>query len=157
MSTPTTAEPLPDDELIALEPTLHLALVDPLSGSVAGLQPSIEPPEKTFASLAGETDILRRRRLFGAAVFLASKALAVPVGNILLAGDSPADVQAGRAAGARTAAVLWAAYKPERLREAGADFVCERVCDLVAAIETLHASGWPRHEGDDRGSCNSPG
>jgi HAD superfamily hydrolase (TIGR01509 family) len=90
-------------------------------------------------------------------VFLASKALGVPVGNILLAGDSPADVQAGREAGARTAAVLWAAYNPERLREAGADFVCERVCDLVAAIETLHASGWPRLEGEDRGRCNSLG
>jgi HAD superfamily hydrolase (TIGR01509 family) len=39
-------------------------------------------------------------------VFLASEALRVPVGRILLAGDSPADVQAGRRAGARTAAVL---------------------------------------------------
>jgi HAD superfamily hydrolase (TIGR01509 family) len=90
-------------------------------------------------------------------VFLASKALAVPAGNILLAGDSPADVRAGREAGAKTVAVLWAAYNPGRLREAGADFVCERVCDLVAAIETVHASGWPKHEGDARGSLNRPG
>jgi HAD superfamily hydrolase (TIGR01509 family) len=74
-------------------------------------------------------------------VFIASQALGVPVEGILLAGDSPADVQAGRSAGARTAAVLWAAFRPERLREAGADFVCERVEDLQAAIETLHARG----------------
>jgi phosphoglycolate phosphatase-like HAD superfamily hydrolase len=74
-------------------------------------------------------------------VFLASEALRVPVGRILLAGDSPADVQAGRRAGASTAAVLWAASRPERLREAGADFVCERVEDLRAAIEALHACG----------------
>jgi HAD superfamily hydrolase (TIGR01509 family) len=74
-------------------------------------------------------------------VFLASEALGVLAGNILLAGDSPADVQAGRRAGARTAAVLWAAFRPERLREAGADFVCERVEDLRAAIEALHAIG----------------
>lgn len=67
-------------------------------------------------------------------VFQASEALGVPVENILLAGDSPADVQAGRQAGARTAAVLWAAYKPDRLRAAGADFVCERVEDLVAVL-----------------------
>src|SRR6185437_11882955 len=45
-------------------------------------------------------------------VFQAAQALGVPVENILLAGDSPADVQAGRAAGARTAAVLWAAFRP---------------------------------------------
>jgi phosphoglycolate phosphatase-like HAD superfamily hydrolase len=74
-------------------------------------------------------------------VFRASEALGVPVGRILLAGDSPADVQAGRGAGATTAAVLWAAFRPERLREAGADFVCERVEDLRAAIEALHAGG----------------
>ncbi len=74
-------------------------------------------------------------------VFLASAALGVPAGRILLAGDSPADVQAGRAAGSATAAVLWAAFRPDRLREAGADFVCERVEDLRAAIDTLHARG----------------
>jgi HAD superfamily hydrolase (TIGR01509 family) len=74
-------------------------------------------------------------------VFQASEALGVPVGNILLAGDSPADVHAGRDAGARTAAVLWAAYQPERLRAAGADFVCERVEDLVSAVQALNSSG----------------
>jgi HAD superfamily hydrolase (TIGR01509 family) len=74
-------------------------------------------------------------------VFQASEALGVPVGNILLAGDSPADVRAGRDAGARTAAVLWAAYQPERLRGAGADFVCERVEDLVSAVQALNSSG----------------
>jgi HAD superfamily hydrolase (TIGR01509 family) len=74
-------------------------------------------------------------------VFNASKALGVPVGDILLAGDSPADVQAGRAAGAKTAAVLWVAFRPERLRDAGADFVCERVDDLIAVIRSLCAGG----------------
>ncbi len=69
----------------------------------------------------------------------ASDALAVPLDRILLAGDSPADVRAGRAAGSKTAAVLWAAFQPDRLREAGADFVCERVDDLVAAIDALQA------------------
>ena len=73
-------------------------------------------------------------------VFLASAALGVPVDRILLAGDSPADVEAGKRAGARTAAVLWAAFRPERLRAAGASFVCERVEDLQAAIESLNES-----------------
>jgi HAD superfamily hydrolase (TIGR01509 family) len=70
-------------------------------------------------------------------VFLASKALGVPVDRILLAGDSPADVEAGKAAGCRTAAVLWAAFRPERLRRTGADFVCERVEELAAAVQAL--------------------
>jgi HAD superfamily hydrolase (TIGR01509 family) len=71
----------------------------------------------------------------------ASEALGVPPDRILMAGDSAADVTAGRAAGARTASVLWAAFRPERLRQAGADFLCERVEDLKAAIDTLQASG----------------
>jgi phosphoglycolate phosphatase-like HAD superfamily hydrolase len=83
-------------------------------------------------------------------VYQASEALGVPVGRILLAGDSPADVQAGRRAGARTAAVLWAAFRPERLRMAGADFVCERVEDLVAAIRALHADGPGPLRGEQR-------
>lgn len=80
-------------------------------------------------------------------VLQASEALGVPSDRILLAGDSPVDVQAGRAAGARTAAVLWAASRPERLREAGADFVCERVSDLLGAIEALDLGEAPASRG----------
>jgi HAD superfamily hydrolase (TIGR01509 family) len=73
-------------------------------------------------------------------VWQAAEKLGVSVERILMAGDSPADVQAGGGAGAKTAAVLWAAFRPERLREAGADFVCERVADLHEAVNRLHAS-----------------
>ena len=73
-------------------------------------------------------------------ILLASAAMGVSVDRILMVGDSPADVQAGRAAGARTAAVLWVAFWPERLRDAGADFVCERVDDLLAAVRELQAT-----------------
>lgn len=73
-------------------------------------------------------------------VFQAAEAFGVPVDRILLAGDSPADVQAGRSAGAKTAGVLWAAYQPERLEKAGPDFLCPQVADLHAAIDRLHAS-----------------
>jgi len=71
-------------------------------------------------------------------VYQASEKLVVRADRILFAGDSRADIQAGRAAGAKTAAVLWAAFQPERLRQAGADFVCERVADLHAVIDALH-------------------
>jgi HAD superfamily hydrolase (TIGR01509 family) len=74
-------------------------------------------------------------------VRVAAEALGVPAGRVLMAGDSPADVSAGRGAGARTAVVLWAAFRAERLRQAGADYVCERVEDLEAAIDALQASG----------------
>lgn len=70
-------------------------------------------------------------------IFLASKDLGVPVDRILMAGDSPADVTAGRAAGAKTAVVLWAAFQPDRLRTLGADFVCETVEDLSKAVQSL--------------------
>jgi phosphoglycolate phosphatase-like HAD superfamily hydrolase len=76
----------------------------------------------------------------------------VSVGQILLAGDSPADVRAGKAAGARTAAVLWVAFKPDRLRRAGADFTCERVADLRAAVDSLHAES-----GSNSGTDPAPG
>lgn len=71
----------------------------------------------------------------------ASEILGVPVERILLVGDSPVDVQAGRDSGAQVAAVLWAAFQPERLRQAGADHVCESVEDLRAVIDRLHAAG----------------
>ena len=71
-------------------------------------------------------------------IFQVSQALGVPVDRILLAGDSPSDVRAGGAAGCKTAAALWAAFKPDRLREAGADFTCERVEDLISAIDELN-------------------
>ncbi len=71
-------------------------------------------------------------------VFRISEAFGVPVDRILLAGDSPADVISGRAAGAKTAAVLWAAFRPARLRASGADFLCETVADLEVAIDRLH-------------------
>jgi len=74
-------------------------------------------------------------------VFRAAEALGVEPGRVLLVGDSPVDVAAGRGAGARTAAVLWAAFKPDRLRQAGPDFLCERVEDLRAAVDALEAEG----------------
>jgi HAD superfamily hydrolase (TIGR01509 family) len=76
-------------------------------------------------------------------VFKVSKALGVPTDRILLAGDSPSDVKAGRSAGCKTAAALWAAFHPDRLRDPAADFVCERVEDLTAVIDELNEQPTP--------------
>jgi tRNA A-37 threonylcarbamoyl transferase component Bud32 len=63
---------LPDAEVVELEPTMTVDVAEPWSiGSPApGLATALA--EGTLASLAGETDTLRRRRLLAAAVFLAA-------------------------------------------------------------------------------------
>ncbi len=71
-------------------------------------------------------------------VHQASEKLGVPVDRILFVGDTLADVQAGSEAGAKTAAVLWAAFQPERLRRSSADFICEQVADLRVAVDMIH-------------------
>ena len=72
MSMSTTEDWPPSDEVIELEPTLNLDVANPLAtGSLTSLRPGVAMAEGTLASLAGETDTLRRRRLFAASVFLA--------------------------------------------------------------------------------------
>jgi eukaryotic-like serine/threonine-protein kinase len=67
----TTAEPS-DAEVIELEPTMYVDLSDPLAaGSPVAVRPGgVALGGATMASLAGETDTLRRSRLLAAAVFL---------------------------------------------------------------------------------------
>lgn len=74
-------------------------------------------------------------------IHLASTTLGISVDRLLMVGDMPADVEAGRAAGTATAAVTWAAFRPDLLRQAGADFVCDRVEDLIEAVELWERSG----------------
>lgn len=74
-------------------------------------------------------------------IFQAARVFGIPADRILMAGDMPADVIAGRAAGAATAAVFWAAFRPDALKASAPDFVCERVDDLLRAVETLDARG----------------
>ena len=75
MSTSTTEDLLPADEVIELEPTMHVDR--PSRGPRAPAarttpRPAVAIVEGSLASLAGETDTLRRRRLLAAAVFLAA-------------------------------------------------------------------------------------
>ena len=75
MSTSTTEDLLPDAEVIELEPTMHVDRAEPWAARPP-VRTSLGPPwaivEGSLASLAGETDTLRRRRLLAAAVFLAA-------------------------------------------------------------------------------------
>jgi serine/threonine-protein kinase len=73
MSMSTTDYPPPPDELIELEPTVHVDRPSPGEDRAGDLyEPGTEatPAGGTLASLAGETDTLRRKRLYAAAVSL---------------------------------------------------------------------------------------
>lgn len=67
----------------------------------------------------------------------AAASMGVEPSAVLMAGDSPADVRAGRGAGARTCAVTWAAFLPERLEAERPDHTCRRVEELIALIDAL--------------------
>lgn len=54
--------------------------------------------------------------------------------RVLMVGDSPGDVQAGRAAGMRTCAVTYGYRPAEELRAAEPDFLLDRIGDLEAII-----------------------
>ena len=60
--------------------------------------------------------------------------LGVGSGDALFVGDSPHDVEAGRAAGVLTVGVTWGAFTPAELRASGADVVVDDVEGLRAAI-----------------------
>lgn len=64
-------------------------------------------------------------------VFMALEALRVGVGRrVLFVGDSPHDIDAGRAAGVTTVAVPWGAIGEERLRAAGPDHLIGSFAEL---------------------------
>ena len=74
MSTPTTDEMLSDPDVIDLEPTFTMEMAGfGGSSAAASYQPgAVSLAEGTLASLVGETESLRRSRLFAASVFLAA-------------------------------------------------------------------------------------
>jgi pyrophosphatase PpaX len=55
-------------------------------------------------------------------------------GNALFVGDSPHDVESGRAAGVGTVGVTWGAFTREELERAGADVVIDRVQELPGIV-----------------------
>ena len=72
-------------------------------------------------------------------VLLALSRLGEPPGEALLVGDSPHDIAAAKAAGARAAAALWGACARQVLAAAGADFFLDDVRGLPALVASLEA------------------
>jgi len=61
--------------------------------------------------------------------------------DAIFVGDSPHDVESGRAAGVRTIGVTWGAAARDELTRAGADVVIDEVKQLPAAVRRLAAEG----------------
>jgi pyrophosphatase PpaX len=70
-------------------------------------------------------------------VLLALSQLGGAAADAILVGDSPHDVVAAKAAGARAAAALWGACTREALAAAGADFFLRDVREVPALVATL--------------------
>lgn len=62
----------------------------------------------------------------------AASRLGVPPAEVLMVGDSPLDVAAGKAAGAWTAGALWGAVDPRALRAAGPTYLVEEPEELLS-------------------------
>ena len=57
----------------------------------------------------------------------------------IFVGDSPHDIESGRAAGVVTIGVTWGAFSAQELSQAGADLVVDQVADLSPAVERIGA------------------
>jgi pyrophosphatase PpaX len=64
--------------------------------------------------------------------------LGVSAADGVFVGDSPHDVESGRAAGVATVGVTWGAFTREELDRAGADVVIDRVEDLPGVVARVH-------------------
>ena len=60
--------------------------------------------------------------------------------HAIFVGDSPHDIESGRAAGVATIGVTWGAFSAQELSQAGADLVIDQVADLSPAVERLGAA-----------------
>jgi pyrophosphatase PpaX len=80
-------------------------------------------------------------------VLLALSRLGAPASDAILVGDSPHDLAAAKAAGARAVGALWGACDREALAAAGADFLLADVRDVPGLVASLqraadHADAW---------------
>ncbi|MCS7168424.1 MAG: HAD family hydrolase [Gemmatales bacterium] len=55
--------------------------------------------------------------------------------QVLVVGDAPADIEAGKSAGCRTAAALWGAFSQEALLAASPDYVLRCPSDLIPLLQ----------------------
>ena len=70
-------------------------------------------------------------------VLRGADALGMPASECLYVGDSPFDIQAGKAAGCKSVAVTWGMFSPEVLAEQRPDFTCGSTDEFVNVVKEL--------------------
>ena len=115
--------------------TGNLAAGAALKLGAAGLDPA------RFAVGAYGSDSPRRSELPAIAAVRAAARVGRPVagGDVVIVGDTPADVACGRPLGARTVAVATGSYDAAALRAAGAAQVFETLADTAAVLAAILA------------------
>jgi HAD superfamily hydrolase (TIGR01549 family) len=86
-----------------------------------------------FHSIVGREDV-ERRKPHPEPVLRCIEGLGVPSGAAVYVGDSPIDIEAGRAAGARTVAVLTGTSSREVLAAVEPDYILESAADLLDVL-----------------------
>jgi len=71
-----------------------------------------------------------------APLLLAAERMGVDIERCCYVGDSPHDMNAGKAAGAVTVAALWGPFR-ERVTETGPDFAIEHLSELTEVLDTI--------------------
>lgn len=74
-------------------------------------------------------------------VLVALERLGVPASEAIFFGDSPYDMEAGRAAGVTPVAVLWGAFSQEELLRAGARHSLAHPADIPAFVGQFRTNG----------------
>jgi pyrophosphatase PpaX len=70
-------------------------------------------------------------------VLMALERLGAAPADAMFVGDSPYDMQSGRAAGVHAVGVAWGAFATDTLVEAGADVILQRPLDLVRYVSAF--------------------
>ena len=111
---------------------IRLALVT--SKTRFELNPTLERvPLQRYTSVIVTADLTTRPKPFPDPVYLALQTLQIGAESALFVGDSPYDLQAGRAAGVQTGAAAWGPHSEEVLRSEKPDFLFRNYRELLRA------------------------
>ena len=98
------------------------------------LNPTLERvPLGTYAHVIITADLTTRPKPYPDPVYLALQTLQIPAEEVLFVGDSPYDIQSGRAAGVRTGAATWGPHSRATLEVEAPDYVFGSFQDILRA------------------------
>lgn len=96
------------------------------------LNPTLERiPLQRYAQVIVTSDMTTRPKPYPDPVYLALQTLELPAEHVVFIGDSPYDLQSGRAAGVRTAAATWGPHPRPTLEAESPDLMANSFRDLL--------------------------